>query len=304
MNLKPALIIATIILTTYACTKKEVEDLTSPIFGTAVTFSAQTSNSMTISWAATDDETPSADISYKVVYSLSDNISTLADAEANGTILQDWTINSLTANMTTLTAVTTYYVSVLARDMDSNTRISSGSSSTLCGGKIMFLATVPNGSFGGASSADTACNAQKPTGFSSSTFKAMLSDGTSRRACYSSGNDNCSMIGTAGRVNWVLGASQSYCTTDYTVQIGTTDTNAFLIVPYENTLASSTTAVYTGLNSFWGSSASNCGGFASVSGTGILGSANGTENGSTQHTFISNGTGGCAGVGSIYCVEQ
>ena len=115
---------------------------------------------MTLTWAASDESTIKAKITYKVLYSLSDNITNVADAEANGTILQDWTINLLTADMTSLTSGTTYYAAVLARDEEGNTGISSGSATTAalpCVGKIMFLATVTNGSFGGVSSADTVC---------------------------------------------------------------------------------------------------------------------------------------------------
>ena len=305
MKFIPALFIAVIVLSAYACTKKSL-DVVNPNFSTPVTFSGQTADALTISWVATDgaDGTKDDELSYKVVYSLTDNISTEADVEANGTVLQDWTINSLTANMTTLDAVTIYYVTVLVRDSAGNTTISGGSASTLCAGKIIFLATVPNGNLSAPAGADTICNSAKPAGFSASTFKAMVVDLTTRRACFSTGNDNCGIIGTTGRLNWVLGASQPYCSSDYTVRVGTTNANSYLTVLAANTLSATTVPVYTGLNAFWGTSSENCSGFLSTASTSQLGTPNGTENGSTAHSFITNGSGACTVAGKIYCVEQ
>lgn len=302
MNLKPGLFIAVVVLSAYACTQKKDEN--KPSFTTPLTFSGQTSTSMDLGWAASDDKTKASDLSYKVVYSTSDNISTETDAEANGTILQDWAINSLSASMTALTPVTKYYAAVMARDEAGNTDISSGSSSTLCAGKIIFLATVANGNLGGAAGADTTCNSQKPTGAGSLTFKALMTDGSTRRACFNTGNDNCGSLGTTGRLNWPLAGSQTYCTSDHTVLIGSTNANGYLTVLTANSLSSTTDPVYTGFNAFWGTSTENCSAFASTASTSQLGTPNGIENGSTQHSFITNGSGACTPAGKIYCVEQ
>lgn len=302
MNLKSVLFISLVILTAYSCIQKENVDLVNPSFSTPLTFSAQTDSSMTLSWGATDAITKPIDLSYKVVYSTNNDISTVADAEANGTVLQDWTINVSTANMTGLSAVTTYYAAVMVRDVDGNTAISSGSSKTICGGKIMFMANVPNGNLGGVAGADAICNSQKPTG--SGTFKAVLTDGVNRRACFSVGNDNCNLIGVTGRFDWPLSGAQTYCTSDYSARVGTTNANGLLVVPAAGVLTSTSTPVYTGLNISWGSSGVNCGAFADPLSTSSLGSANGVENGTTQHSFISNGAGACSTVGAIYCAEQ
>ncbi|MBY0452088.1 MAG: fibronectin type III domain-containing protein, partial [Bdellovibrionaceae bacterium] len=122
--MKVKLLRVVIVLSTYSCVKKSL-DVEKPTFDTPVTFSGQTADAMTLTWAAKDDLSKDEDLSYKVVYSMSDNISTEADAEANGTVLMDWTINTLTANMTSLDMVTTYYVTVLVRDEKSNTALSS-----------------------------------------------------------------------------------------------------------------------------------------------------------------------------------
>lgn len=303
MNLRPVLVMAVIALATYSCVKKS-KDVVTPTFNSGLSFTAETANSMTVSWSASDDITLATDLSYKVVYSLSDNISTVGDAEANGTVLQDWTINSLTVSMTSLDPVTTYYVTVMVRDEEGNTGIVTGSATTLCAGKTIFLASVTGGNLGGPSGADTICNSQKPAGLSAATFKAMVVDLSTRRACFNTGNDNCSLLGTTGRLNWVLGASRTYCTSDYKTRVGTTNANAYLSVLNSNTLSSSTIPVYTGLNAFWGTSTENCSAFSSTVSTSQLGTPNGLENGSTQHSFITNGSGACTTVGKIYCIEQ
>ena len=203
----------------WSCAKKTDEatvDLETPSFSTAVSFSARTASTFTATWAATDNVTVASNLSYKVVSSSSNNITTVADALANGTIVQDWTVNSLTANFSALTDSTNYYVSVLVRDTDGNTGISAGATTTLCSGKAMFLATVPNGNLGGASGADGICAAQKPAGFTSATFKAMLTDSGVRQACNVS---DCTAVAT-GRTGWVFAVSQKYCTSDYEKNIG------------------------------------------------------------------------------------
>lgn len=299
--MKVKLLLVAIVLSTYSCVKKSL-DVEKPTFDTPVTFSGQTADAMTLTWAAKDDLSKDEDLSYKVVYSMSDNISTEADAEANGTVLMDWTINTLTANMTSLNMVTTYYVTVLVRDEKSNTALSSGSSSTLCAGKTIFLASVPNGNFGGPSGADTVCTAQKPVG-STATYKALVVDFASRKACsFGTGTDDCKSTVT-GRVNWVLGSNLTYCSSDFLKRVGTTNTNSYLTVPVSNSL-SSTDGVFTGLNVNWGYSPSNCSDFASTTGLSTLGAPNGTVVSGTSSAFISNGSGACSAPGKIYCIEQ
>lgn len=293
-------------ITLYSCKAKDdgtapsTVDVNIPTFSTPVTFSSKTSTSFTISWVGTDNSTAAADLSYKVVYSGTNNITTAIDAEASGVVLMNWSTNILTANMTSLAQSTNYYVSVLAKDSEGNIGISAGSTNTLCSGKIMFLVNVPNGNFGGASGADTICNGNKPAGFAAATFKAMLTDISTRRACYVLGNDNCSGMVT-GRLDWPLPASASICTTDYSARIGTTTSSA-LLNANGNTLSTVGTTTYTGFNVAWGSSATNCSNFASTGGTGIVGSANGVTGGT--NTFIASSIPSCATAGTIYCVQQ
>lgn len=76
-----------------------------------------------ISWAkAADDRTPQANLEYRAYYSTSNNISTPAMAEANGTWNppMTWTADIGGAILEGLTAGTTYYFNVVVRDGDGN----------------------------------------------------------------------------------------------------------------------------------------------------------------------------------------
>lgn len=170
---------------------------------------------------------------------------------------------------------------------------------TLCSGKILFTTATTNGSIGGKSGADTLCNANKPSGFSGSTFKALIGDvAGGRRACYVSGGDSC-YSSTTGRMDWVFTANQTYCSADYTTTLGTADSYALL---YPNSaLGSATTKYFTGFNIAYGiSTANNCSDFSS---TGGANATAGMVNGSGQN-FYAGGFLSCASAGNILCVEQ
>lgn len=119
-----------------------------PVVGTGLDFTGSTGSILEVSWGtASDDTTATAALEYKVVYSTSNNISTLADAAANGTVGQDWTANIDSATLGGLSFATTYYVTVLVRDAAGLTSIypvgtqataSTGSAALLCpGGTVM-----------------------------------------------------------------------------------------------------------------------------------------------------------------------
>jgi len=72
---------------------------------------------ISVSWtAATDNYSTSLNISYAVYYSTSDNISTVADAETNGTLIRDYANTPRTYQLTGLVPDTTYYFNVVAKD--------------------------------------------------------------------------------------------------------------------------------------------------------------------------------------------
>lgn len=270
-----------------------------PVVGTSILISGKTATAMTISWgAASDDSTASANLQYKVITSLNNDISTVADAEANGALQMDWTTNTLTKSISSLTMSTTYYIAVLVKDTDGNKAIDQTSTITLCSGKIMFLANVANGNIGGSVGADAVCNGNKPSGFAGSTFRAMLADGTTRAACYTSGNDNCNSS-AVGRAGWVFTASEVLCTADYVKHIGTTNSNALLDTVNVGSLSTTATTTFTGFNIAWGNSTSNnCTNYSTTGG------ANSTGGSAANGGLISGVSISCASAATIYCVEQ
>ena len=119
-----------------------------PTAGTSLNFTGSTGSIVVVNWAAaSDDATPTAALEYQVVYSTSNNITTLADAEANGTVGQDWTANIGTATIGGLNFATTYYFQVLVRDGGGKKSVyisgtqataGSGSAALFCaGGQVM-----------------------------------------------------------------------------------------------------------------------------------------------------------------------
>jgi chitodextrinase len=75
--------------------------------------------SVILSWnAATDDFTAQAQLQYRLYYSASPNLNTLAEVEANGTPVGNFTANLLTNTITGLTGLgtTPYYANVIVKD--------------------------------------------------------------------------------------------------------------------------------------------------------------------------------------------
>jgi hypothetical protein len=98
--------------------KAIVIDTTVPaITSSTITASDLTSSTAKLVWtAASDTVTSVANLKYKVVYSKSNNIDSVINAESNGTVAQNWTANITTATATGLTASTDYYFNVLVKD--------------------------------------------------------------------------------------------------------------------------------------------------------------------------------------------
>lgn len=69
---------------------------------------------------ATDNATASGDLSYKLVRSSSSDIGTVADAQANGTLVQDWSKDYTSWTADGLTMGTTYWFNVLVQDAAGN----------------------------------------------------------------------------------------------------------------------------------------------------------------------------------------
>jgi len=89
--------------------------------GGIVTITSSDYRKIGLSWtAATDNVTAQADLLYKVVYSITDNIATVDTAEANGVIAEDWTANLTSATATGLSTGTYYYFNVIVQDASGN----------------------------------------------------------------------------------------------------------------------------------------------------------------------------------------
>ena len=95
-----------------------------PTYTGTITPSEISSNSVKLTWsAATDDDTPQNQLRYLVVYSTNNNISTVSDAELNGTVSTNWTTDLFTATVSGLMADTDYYFTVLVQDLIGNKQV-------------------------------------------------------------------------------------------------------------------------------------------------------------------------------------
>jgi hypothetical protein len=109
-------------------------DVTAPTLPSAAPSStAHTLTSISLSWeAATDNGTAAAALSYAVYYSTSDNVGTVADAEANGTLALGYAAGITTGEVTGLTLGTSYYFTVIVKDeSDNKTAYATFTASTL-----------------------------------------------------------------------------------------------------------------------------------------------------------------------------
>lgn len=98
-------------------------DLEAPVPGGGFAASGVGMEQASLSWTAASDPgslTAQAKLQYKLVYSTSPAIDTVADAEANGSVAMDWTAAATGFTVTGLLDDKTYYFNVLVRDGVSN----------------------------------------------------------------------------------------------------------------------------------------------------------------------------------------
>jgi hypothetical protein len=148
-------------------------DTTAPVPGNSGTLNALVSGGdITISWtAATDNSTSQANLEYTLLYSTADNISTVADAEANGTpFALPWASNIVSRTISTLTVGTTYYFNVLVKDAGLNKSIYSAVTASPSPSYLVLYDSGQDGTgnLGGRSGANALCTANRPAGFSNS----------------------------------------------------------------------------------------------------------------------------------------
>jgi len=98
-------------------------DTTAPVPGNGgtITTNSVTQNSLTLYWtSATDAVTSQTSLQYAVYRSSSNNINSVTNCESSGTIIQNYTANIDTYNVTGLSVRTTYYFNVIVKDYAGN----------------------------------------------------------------------------------------------------------------------------------------------------------------------------------------
>jgi len=232
-------------------------DGTAPAVGTGIRFSAVSTSGYTLNWgAATDDTTAQAALEYKLVRATSSAaIDTPAEADSvtGGDLLVDWTANTLTKAITGLSAGDFRFYSIVVRDTSLNMAVYTPNSRVA--GPILYLSTTATtGGFGGPSAADALCSSARDIRASTdAAVKAVLAQGTTRRACTTA---NCS--NPADNIDWPLIPSTTYYNYDGQV-IGTTNPAGIFIFPVMNAAApGSGYYAFTGLTADWRNTTLNC----------------------------------------------
>jgi hypothetical protein len=154
-------------------------DTIAPVPGNSGTITAASGTDIALSWTATTDNlTPQSNLEYTVFYSTSNNINTVANAEANGTVFGfPWSTNITSKTVTGLTVGTTYYFNVAVKDAGLNkvmyTTVSKVPSVSTTNIILYGSGTASGGNLGGRSGANALCSANKPAGYTN--YAAFLS---------------------------------------------------------------------------------------------------------------------------------
>ncbi len=275
-------------------------DNTPPVQGNSgtITTSSVTTTSLTLDWTkATDDYTAATELTYRVYDSTTDNINTVANAEANGTEIGTESTNIDTKNVTGLTANTTYYFAIIVKDEALNKSIYTLTYTTPmpAGDYIFVTASNYDGNLGGTTGADAKCmaDANYP---GSGTYKALLGTGTTGTRLSSAGN------GAAGvETDWVLNPNTDYKRLGSTA-IGTTTASSLFGFPLTNAFTTAGVISWTGLAGNWVAwSGYDCAGWTTNSNLSI--GAYGNSDVTTSSTLF-NTTAACNVSYNLICVPQ
>jgi uncharacterized protein DUF1554/chitobiase/beta-hexosaminidase-like protein len=279
-----------------------ITDNTSPMPGNSGTIatSSVTSTSLTLDWTkAADDYTAETALTYRVFHSTTDNINTVADAEANGTETGSESADIDTKDVSGLTASTTYYFAVVVKDEALNKSIYTLTYATPAppGDYIYVTASTYDGNLGGTTGADAKCmsDANYP---GSGTYKALLGTGTTLTRISSAGDG-----ASASETDWVLQPSTTYTRLDSTV-IGTTTPASLFTFNLSNAFtATGGVTSWSGLAPGWEAySGADCVGWTTNSVSDIGGSGSSDALGSTA--IASNPSAACNNLYSLVCVSQ
>ncbi|MDO8716099.1 MAG: hypothetical protein Q7J73_04755, partial [Dehalococcoidales bacterium] len=136
-------------------------DSTSPVPGNSgtITTASVAARSLTLNWTkGTDNVSAQGNLQYEVRQSTSNNVDTVSNAEANGSIIQAYTADINTFNVTGLTANTTYYFNVIVKDESGNKAAYTMKSETTAPGTTYYVDNT-NGS---ASNSNAGTNPSLP----------------------------------------------------------------------------------------------------------------------------------------------
>ncbi len=117
-----------------------IDALPPTLTNSALTIGTQdvTTTTIRVHWnLATDNLTAVNNLQYKLVYSTVDNISSLADARDNGSVVMAYTANVQTATLAALTANTSYFFNVIVKDALGNESVyvkMARTTESFCGG--------------------------------------------------------------------------------------------------------------------------------------------------------------------------
>jgi hypothetical protein len=156
--------------------------------------------------------------------------------------------------------------------------------------KIQLSGTTVQGNMGGLPSGIAGGDANCPV-----SFKAMIVDGTARRACSSI---SCS-TGITEHIDWVLRPNITYLRSDEVTLIATANFAGVLPFSLAATITGAGDQAWTGLNADWTTSTNTCNSWGTTSDQGQYGQGN-----ATGGQAISANNTGCASTLRLYCVEQ
>jgi hypothetical protein len=164
--------------------------------------------------------------------------------------------------------------------------------------RIFVTSNPSKGNLGGISGADANCltDSNNPLGPGNGNWKAMVVDGSARRACT---NPGCSG-GLSEQIDWVLKPNTTYARPDGTI-IATTNPVGLFTFPLENAIAPLPSVyAWTGLDSSWQTTTTHCAGWTNNnSNTGTW-----AKVGDVTSQAIYASTAPCLNTHRLYCVEQ
>lgn len=100
------------------------KDQEPPVAGKSITVKKIDSQTVTVTWeASSDDTTSDKNLQYKLVLSKNNNIGTVEDAERNGRTVMGWTPGTLTRQVKGISPSSIYYFTALVRDDAGNVAV-------------------------------------------------------------------------------------------------------------------------------------------------------------------------------------